>query len=580
MRRRSAVVPIRFRDPDRGVEWRFWATDVLCANRLADVFPLLEEVAAATRRGWWAAGFLAYDAAPALDPAMRVRGGWRGPLAWFALAHAPRTTPALPPARPPAPPRVQWHPRPGSLTFRAAVAEIRRRIAAGRVYQINYTIRWCARLAPHIAPRWFAALLAAQPRSFAALIRTATWTVLSVSPELFFRLEGTHIESRPMKGTRPRAPDAAGDQQRRWELAASPKDRAENVMILDMVRNDLGRIARPGSVTVPALWTVERHPTVWQMTSTAAAKTDAPLPEIFRALFPAASITGAPKIEAMRTIAELERAPRGLYTGAIGVVAPRRRAVFSVAIRTIWHAHHRASARYGAGCGIVWDSEPHREWREAADKTRVLQHRWPRFDLLETLLWRPNHGYRYLRAHLARLRASAEYFERRFDPAGVRSSLARAVHGAATPLRVRLRLDPQGRASVQAEPLRNGPAVRIVGLARTPVRSDDPFLHHKTTHREVYERARRERPECDDAILVNERGEITESTIANVVVRRNGEWLTPDARCGLLRGILREVLLAQERIREAVLRPADLRTAEQIWLINSVRGWMPARLRD
>ncbi len=577
MNRGPAAPTIRMHDPERG-PWLGLRPDItLVARRIAEVIPLLAEVETAARRGWCAAGFVAYEASPAFDPAMRVRQGWTGPLAWFAIgrlvaAGPPRWGAPLPGVGP-------WRPRPGADAFRAAVAEIRRRIADGRVYQINLTARWRAPAQGRDPEGWWAALFGAQPHSYSALITTDDWAVVSVSPELFFRLYGERIACRPMKGTRPRAPDAHGDRERGRELAAAIKDRAENVMILDMVRNDLGRIARPGTVRVARLWAVERHPTVWQMTSTALARTAAPLPEIFRALFPAASVTGAPKIEAMRILAELEPLPRGVYCGAIGWVGPGRRAVFNVGIRTLWIDRRRDAALYGSGCGIVWDSDPAREWREALDKTLVLAHPRPTFDLLETLLWRPERGFHLLRAHLARLRASAEYFDRPYDAGAIRAALDTAVIGATSPRRVRLTLDASGRAAATAEPLRAGPRVWTVGLARTPVSSGNVVLYHKTTWRAVYERARRECRNCDDAILVNERGEVTESTIANVVVRLHGELLTPAAHCGLLRGTMREALLARGRVREAVLRPADLRRAEELWLINSVRGWMRARWR-
>lgn len=578
MRRWPTAPVIHVYDPDRGRWYLLQPETFLAATGLGDVPSVLTEIETAAERGYSAVGYVAYEAAPALEPAMSVHPGWRAPLAWFAIGRLVRTSAPRSECRPW---RVvpHWRPCPRAATFRAAVAEIRQRIASGRVYQVNLTLRWRAQIPSRTARDWAARLIAAQPRSFAAVLETPQWAVVSVSPELFFRLDGNRIECRPMKGTRPRAPDAVGDRAQGQELASSPKDRAENVMILDMVRNDLGRIAHPGSVRAIRLWAVERHPTVWQMTSTAVARTSAPLLELFRALFPPASITGAPKIEAMRTIAELERAPRGVYCGAIGWVGPGRRAVFNVGIRTLWldSTHHRAV--YGAGAGIVWDSDPEREWSEVCDKARVLTYRRPPFQLLETLRWTPARGFGLLRAHLRRLRASAEYFDIPFDPLAVRLALARAVAGARAPRRVRLTVDRHGRIRVAATVLPPRRPVWIVGFADTPIRSDELWVHHKTTHRDVYERARAERPDCDDVILVNERGEVTETTMANLVVRVDGNDLTPAATSGLLRGTLREVLLARGRIREAVLRPADVRRAEKLWLINSVRGWMRANLR-
>lgn len=572
----AALPWLLFRDPN-GTGWlEFAPVSVLSAARVADVPAVLVEAARAAAAGRWAAGFVAYEAAPAFDPAMRTAGAPDGPLAWFAIADAPRRLPRPPRATPS--PALEWRPDMTPGQFICAVNAIRRQIAAGDVYQINLTGRLTAafRGAPE---RLLAAMLSAQPSARGVLIVTTDWAVVSASPELFFELDGTRITSRPMKGTAARGPDPFADRAAATALAASSKERAENVMILDMVRNDLSRIARPGTVRVDAMWTVERHPTVWQMTSTASAATDAGLPEIFRALFPPASITGAPKIEAMRTIARLETSPRGIYTGAIGFMAPGRRAVFNVGIRTAWVDRRRHVAVYGAGAGIVWDSDPRGEWEETLSKARILAPLPRRFRLLETLAWRPRDGFRLLERHLQRMAASADLFDFRFDPAAARRALRRAAAGwGAAPRRVRLLADRRGALEIDSRPIRDCRRCWTVALAPWPIDPEDPFLRNKTTRREVYERARAACPGVDDVILWNHRGELTESTVANLVLVFGRDRLTPPVSSGLLAGTLRGRLIETGRLREAVLRPADLDRAGAIWLINSVRGWIRARL--
>jgi para-aminobenzoate synthetase/4-amino-4-deoxychorismate lyase len=383
-----------------------------------------------------------------------------------------------------------------------------------------------------------------------------------------------------MKGTRPRGRWQEEDAALRERLLASAKDRAENVMIVDMVRNDLGRIARNGTVRVERLFEVERYPTVWQMTSTVTARTDASLAAIMEALFPCASITGAPKRRTMEIITRLEGGPRGAYTGAIGFIAPGRRAQFNVAIRTLVVDRASGNAEYGTGSGIVWDSAAEEEYRECLVKAEVLARRPQGFRLLETLLWEPGGGFFLLEEHLERLRRSADYFGFRVDPAAVREALeAFAVRFPGGARRVRLTVDREGESRLEAEALAQAPRQPLrMGIAPAPVDSSSVFLYHKTTRRKVYEEAREACPGCDDVLLWNERGEATESTIANLVVRLDGELVTPPLASGLLPGVMRGWLLARGVIRERPLRLADLARCRRIYLVNSVRRWRRAEL--
>ncbi|MGE0387098.1 MAG: aminodeoxychorismate synthase component I [Gammaproteobacteria bacterium] len=547
----------------------------------------IEDVAAAVRtvqdeverKSLHAAGWLSYEAAPAFAPALRTRAPDRFPLLWFGLFDPPAASDALPDPAPPPQAPLHWQPSIDAADYRRAFEEIRTRLRDGDSYQVNYTLRMRARVEED---PWqlFLRLADAQASTCGAFIDAGDWIVCSASPESFFRLDGERIESRPMKGTAARGRWYAEDRRRARALRESVKQRAENLMIVDMVRNDLGRIARTGSVAVPTLFATEPYPTVWQMVSTVAASTDAPLDEILAALFPAASITGAPRRRTMEIIADLEDSPRRIYTGAIGCLAPGRRVQFNVAIRTVLIEAATRQAEFGVGGGVVWDSRWEREWEECRTKARILNLARPRFDLLETLLWQPGSGFALLGRHLRRLADSARYFGYPCDTRAIRRALRRAVGELPQePHRVRLTLARDGAVHVSSTSLAGVPAgFADLTLARAPIDAADPFLYHKTTHRRVYEDALRACPGFADVILYNADGEVTESTIANVVVEIDGRLCTPPLRCGLLGGTQRAALLAAGRIRERVIRVDELLAAPRILLANSVRGLHPVRL--
>jgi len=343
-----------------------------------------------------------------------------------------------------------------------------------------------------------------------------------------------------------------------------------------MVRNDLGRVARVGSVDVTGSFDIERHPTVFQMTSTVEAKTAAPVSEVISALFPFASVTGAPKIRTMELINELESDSRGVYTGAIGMIGPGRQARFSVAIRTAVVNREAGRVEYGVGSGVVWDSRADDEYRECVLKARVLLQPAPDFDLLETMLWDPESGFSLLDRHLDRMSDAAEYFGRTFDKSVVAEDLKRrAADFGDQQHRVRLLLAADGSHRIEGSPLGHESRATPVRLGRAadPVAAKNPFLHFKTTHREVYETARQSRRDCDDVLLWNERGEVTESTIANLVARIDGELVTPPVKCGLLAGTFRAELLERGEITERVITVDEIPGAETLYLINSVQSW-------
>jgi para-aminobenzoate synthetase / 4-amino-4-deoxychorismate lyase len=552
--------------------WRLYRDpiEVRTTGRLERVVPMLRDLEArVAKERFHAAGFLAYEAAPAFDPALKVRADDTFPLLWFGLYPAPEEI-ELPAARPEAG-RVDWAPSISVETYRAAVARIKDYIRTGDTYQVNYSFRLRSQLEQN-PNELFLQMIAAQGPGYGAFVNAGDWIVCCASPELCFQLAGRDLVCRPMKGTAARGLRLGDDLARSAGLQRSAKDRAENVMIVDMVRNDLGRIADWGSVQVTSLFDVEKYPTLWQLTSTVRAATSAGVTEILHALFPAASITGAPKARTMEIIAGLETAPRRTYTGSIGFIAPDREAQFNVAIRTVLVDRRTRTAEYGVGGGIVWESVAAAEHAECRTKAAIITRSRPDFSLLETLRWTPEEGSFLLDGHLRRLRESADYFSFPLDLERIRRDLERFTQTfPPRPQRVRLLVTRTGEPSLATQDLDPTPADIRVCLAKQPVDVSDPFLYHKTTHRRVYDDARVACPGFADVLLWNERGEMTESCFANLVVELDGEQITPPVECGLLPGVYRAHLLATRQAREGIVRREDLARCPRIWLVNSVR---------
>jgi len=570
---RPAVNTVVLQDPWQK-RWLSYSnpTRILVARELSDVMPVLEAAETAVEaEGLTAAGFVAYEAAAACDPALKTYPPADFPLAWFGL-YAEGEQVAAPEVTRDGAACREWRPSLDDEAYHAAIARVRDYIAAGDTYQVNFSFRLHAE-PPEDPWALFCRMVGRSPNGYAAYVDTGDWVLCSASPELFFRLSGRDIISRPMKGTRPRGRWPEEDVAHARELQQSAKDRAENVMIVDMVRNDLGRIAEAGTVEVAKLFDVERYPTVLQMTSTVHGQTDAGLADIFRAIFPAASITGAPKAHTMEIITELEDSSRRIYTGTIGYLAPGRDAQFNVAIRSALVDRARGEVEYGVGGGIVWDSCKIAELAECYTKAAVLRMPLPSFELLESLLWVPDTGYLLPEKHTARLQASADYFGWQIDINAIRDALdAEAAQLVGEAHKVRLTVGPGGGVTVTSARLEPLPEPYRVSLAHRPVDSEDRFLFHKTTHRKVYEEARAAHPDADDVLLWNSEGELTESTIANVVVEVDGKLVTPPVRCGLLPGVYREFLLASGAVSEAVVRRDDVEHCTRLYLVNSVRG--------
>jgi para-aminobenzoate synthetase / 4-amino-4-deoxychorismate lyase len=543
---------------------------VIVAKKREDVQEAMNEVERQVEeRGWHAAGFVSYEAAAAFDPVLRTHAGEGFPHLWFGLYPPPRPVSLPPSTHPNILP--DWKPVIDQASYHAAVGRIKDYIAQGQTYQVNYTMRLQA--AFDASPWDYFLQLAQTQNRHGAYLDTGQYVICSASPELFFELNGERITCRPMKGTAKRGRTSQEDRVQADWLRHSEKNRAENIMIVDMIRNDLGRIARTGSVLVPELFQVERYPTLWQMTSTITARTDATLSRIFGSLFPCASITGAPKVSTMKIIQELEAAPRRIYTGSIGYFAPGRKASFNVAIRTALIDRQEQQAEYGAGGGIVWDSTGTGEYAEALLKARILSNGSPGFSLLETMLWTPG-GAVYLRdRHIERLLDSAFYFDFQVSRAAIEETLDGLSTVLDRPHRVRLLFDREGKVELTWTPLSIQQNTIRASLAKGPVDSSDPFLFHKTTRRQAYDRARAWHPDCDDVLLYNERGELTEFTIGNLVAELDGNLVTPPVDCGLLAGTFRAELLATGQVTEQVIPVHRLTECTKIYRVNSVRKW-------
>lgn len=544
----------------------------VAAARLDEVRPALAALERHVGQGRHVAGYIAYEAAAAFDPALRTHSAAEYPLLWFGVYDAPRQALAPRPEAP-AEAEIPWRARMDEATYIQAADRIRAHIAAGDTYQVNFTFPLEAEFNQD-PERWFHARLAAQGSRYSAFIDLGSHQILSLSPELFFSLDGDTLATRPMKGTRPRGLASTADDALAAELRRSDKECAENLMIVDMLRNDLGRVCAVNSIQVPELFSVERYPTVWQMTSTITGATAASVPDIFAALFPPASVTGAPKVETMKIIRALETAPRGVYCGAIGWWGPDRQAQFSVAIRTAVVEAASGTARYPVGSGITWDADPAAEYRECLQKTAVLQYTRPAFSVISALRL-DEAGYVLRDFHLDRVTASAAYFGYPTTRDALRQALENyAPEVTERPAKIRLTLDRHGTIALTHAALPK-PRAWKVGLALTPVESMQPWTHHKTTHRAVYDAARATRPECDDVLLWTRDGCLTEAANANIVLRFGDDFYTPPLEHGLLNGVYRRHLLETGAVAEKTLTLDDLVRATEIHLINSVRRWIP-----
>jgi len=569
---------------------------VISASSPEEVDAALDEVSAGLARGLHAAGFFSYELGYCLEPKLRslLPEDRRVPLFWIGLFRAPLPLDD-------ASTRAWLDSHGGSERakisdlalswtreqYTSAFDKVEDYISAGDVYQINLTLKY--RFAFEGDPvALYAALRRKQRVAYGALIRTGEQDVLSLSPELFFRREAKHMSTRPMKGTAPRGRTPREDARLKTWLAMDEKQRAENLMIVDLLRNDLGRVAKIGSVEVTDLFTVETYRSVHQMTSgiSAELRSDMGLKDMLRALFPCGSVTGAPKVRAMEIINELEADPRGVYTGAIGHIAPSGDAQFNVAIRTV--VLDAEGGEMGIGSGIVADSKADAEFEECLLKAQFLTRPDAPFSLIETIRYERGKGLHLLERHLARLQSSAAYFGYPFAREKTLAAFDEEAARVETPVAMlRLLLAEDGTITVTSIPIELPTKATIWRFVISDQRLDekDPFFYHKTTRRQFYDREMERQKAltgCDEVVFLNKKGELTEGTRTNLFIEIDGRLFTPALTCGLLPGTLREELLDLPRAAasEAVLMPQDLLTADRIYLGNSVRGLVRAELLE
>lgn len=542
-------------------------------------------------KGKFAAGFLSYEAAPAFDKAHKVRNLTDFPLLWFGIYdHAPKIF---------APnlesviefKHIDSKPELTKDEYVSAIRKIEKYIGDGDIYQANFTFRseiffsGKRNFDPEIPYHLFESLFQIHPVPYAAYVNTGQAELVSISPELFLEKSSLKIRSMPMKGTAHRRLSAIDDLKAAEALSKDPKNRAENIMIVDMVRNDLGRICRLGSVKAGPLWHVDTYNTVHQMIS--CVEGDLPpnisLFDVLAATFPAASITGAPKIRAMQIIDELEKSPRKVYTGSIGCVIPGGDFCFNVAIRTL--VFREGDVELGVGSGIVADSDPVDEWQESLLKGRFISRKLPSFDLLETMLWCKGKGVVFLDEHLERLRNSHRYFLWKWNREKIINRLDQAVESlsAFDYARIRLLVSQNGNVVVEVHPLDKqgwGKDVINVKISQSKTDSGNLFLYHKSTFRDFYNQQFKQAQAegFDEVIFSNEKNEITEGAISNIFIRKGPKWFTPPVKCGLLPGIWRVAKFADLHSEEKILNIEDLKKADEILIGNSVRGEVRGKL--
>lgn len=541
-------------------------TKVITTTNLEEVLDCFKQIEQASADGKYIAGYISYEAAPAFDTAFVVHPKPTMPLVWFGVYDQYDSEPLV------SENSFQFE-LAGEDTSRKqydeAIASIHQNIREGNTYQANYTLRMYGQFEGS-AFHLFRQLQKAQQANYTAYLNIGSHEILSASPELFFHLKDRIIKTKPMKGTMRRGRFVKEDEAFAKELYDSTKNRAENVMIVDLLRNDLGRIAKTNTVQVEKLFEIEQYPTVHQMTSTVKAhlRDEITLTDIFRALFPCGSITGAPKMSTMEIISHLEQSPRDVYCGAIGFITPDGEATFNVPIRTaVVRGNH---VTYGVGGGITWDSSAHAEFDEVLAKAQVLTKEHKDFHLLESLLL-DNGQYFLVNEHMRRIEQSANYFQWDIPKKElIYERLLAETKGKVGQHKVRLMLTRHGEIHVESAPITEIGKVINVALANEPVHSSNVFLYHKTTCRDVYKQHTIPN-DCFDVLLFNEKDEITEFTFGNVVVEKDGQWYTPPVTCGLLAGTYREWLLSENKVKEKIIYREDLLEYDAIYFINSVR---------
>ena len=553
--------------------------EIVVAERPEQVAPALERLRGAAARGLHAAGYLTYEAGAALMPRDLPVRDIDGPLLWFGLFDGFRAMSATAVEALLPDPAGAWAARPQPrierYSYDDALARVLEMIRAGDIYQANLTMRADVAIAGDPVAL-YARLRQGSAAGYGALVATGDRHLLSLSPELFFTLEGDTLTCRPMKGTAARGDTPDEDAARAAMLGSDAKQRAENLMIVDLMRNDVSRVAVPGSVAVPALFTVETYPTVHQMTSTVTATLTAgrDAVDVIGALLPCGSITGAPKQRAMEVIGTVENVARGVYTGAIGRIDADGGAAFNVAIRTLTIGADAPVAELGLGSGIVADSRADDEWAEVLAKGAFVTAGQRPLDLIETMAFDPEEGLPLLERHLTRMSASAAALGFRFNRHGARNDLQAATFRLRSAVRIRLLLAQSGSIAIEVGPLppRSDRPLRVA-VVPLPVDARDYRLRHKTSDRGFYDAAR-QAAGTDEVVFVRPDGLLTEGSFTSLFVPRGEGLATPPLALGLLPGVLRSALIDSGRAVETILSPNDL--SGQFFVGNAVRGLVPA----
>ncbi|MDP8230060.1 MAG: aminodeoxychorismate synthase component I [Candidatus Gorgyraea atricola] len=559
---------------------------IVAIYKLEDVKNAFLEIENFISKGYYAAGFISYEAGVFFEESLNgLTIDSNFPLLWFGIYKKPN---------------IFIHKDKLGLTKQRLTHQIRNLranisknkytkdirhikdfIKNGDTYQVNYTFKYKFDFKGSLLG-FYEDLKAKQSVSYSALIKTQNHSILSFSPELFFRKNRDSIEVRPMKGTFDRGRDIEGDRRNTETLEKSLKNRSENVMIVDLLRNDLGRISKSGSVKTKKLFEVEQYETLLQMISVVKSrlKKDVSLYDLFKAIFPSGSVTGAPKISTMKIIDSLEKEPRRIYTGGIGFFTPSGDAVFNVAIRTALIDNKTKKGEMGIGSGIVIDSDAAKEFEECKLKANFITQEKRNFKLIETMLWQRAKGYFLLSSHLERLKASAEYFNFRFDKKTILKSLEKKFNSNAD-YKVRLLLDKSGDIDLSFSKI-NGSTQSKVRFSNKKVSSENPYLYHKSTNRDLYNKEHTKWKRCGyfDIIFRNEKNQITEGAISNIIIKKGQFYYTPPLECGLLNGVYRKSLLNKRQfpLREKILYKKDLCNADKVYMVNSVRGMVECKV--
>ncbi|NQT95147.1 MAG: aminodeoxychorismate synthase component I [Candidatus Omnitrophica bacterium] len=558
--------------------------DIVSSKELSDIKPCLSYLENSIKKGCFAAGFLSYEAGFAFEEVLQSKRDYNFPFLWFGIYKDPVIFDHRRVKFTDVDSTKDYSLRNISLNtdegkYRSTIERIKSCIEEGNTYQVNYTFKLDFSFEGSVFDLYLE-LRKRQSVAYSCLMRFGSNYILSFSPELFFRKEGNLIEVKPMKGTADRGRYIREDEQNKNDLHLSAKNRSENIMIVDLLRNDLGRVCLTDTVRTEKLFEVESYESLLQMTSTVEGRIrkEISLHDLFKAIFPSGSVTGAPKIRTMQIIEEIEKTPRNIYTGSIGFITPEQDATFNVAIRTLLIDSGHNKGEMGIGSGIVYDSDPGKEYAECKLKSKFLTEESQDFELIETLLWEPDTGYPLLDLHLERLSESASYFNFLYDKRVVIKALQDKLLNLdkKKSYRVRLLLNKEGATAVTSILLAQDGTEKLITLSGNRVSSESLFLFHKTTNRKIYDeeyKRHKDRGFCD-IIFQNEKDEITEGAISNIFIKRKDKYYTPPVECGLLNGVYRRNIIKNKMlpIEERVLYPKDIESADEVLLTNAVRG--------